>query len=173
MNNASIFVVIVMYSSRNSSSRPLYSVVNSVVHPMIHCTVCMKLVGLFSYSLLRPFWTRWQSAIKMQVAHDVQVVKHKNKNQQFSLYFRRFEKAFLRKKVVKILVDFGFWLAGRWGTAKNEKLHAENTKKCHILKIAKKIIPKYRIFMVSGFKNGKILYDILALYLHSVWKVAC
>ena len=44
----------------------------------------------------------------MQVAHDVQVVKHKNKNQQFSLYFRRFEKAFLRKKVVKILVDFGF-----------------------------------------------------------------
>ena len=48
MNNASIFVVIVMYSSRNSSSRPLYSVVNSVVHhPMIHCTVYMKLVGLF------------------------------------------------------------------------------------------------------------------------------
>ena len=47
MYNASIFVVIVMYSSRNSSSRPLYSVVNSVVHPMIHCTVCMKLVGLF------------------------------------------------------------------------------------------------------------------------------
>ena len=48
-NNASIFVliVIVMYSSRNSSSRPFYSVVNSVVHPIIHCAACMKLVGLF------------------------------------------------------------------------------------------------------------------------------
>ena len=44
----------------------------------------------------------------MQVAHDVQVIRRKNKNQQFNLYFRRFEKAFLRKKVVKILVDSGF-----------------------------------------------------------------
>ena len=44
----------------------------------------------------------------MQVAHDVQVFKKENKNQQFSFYFRRFEKAFLRKNVVKILVDFGF-----------------------------------------------------------------
>ena len=53
--NASIFLVIVMHSSRNSSSRPLYSVVNSVVHTMIHSTVCMKLVGIFLYSLLGPF----------------------------------------------------------------------------------------------------------------------
>ena len=44
----------------------------------------------------------------MQVAHDSQVVKYENQNQQFSLYFRRFEKAFLRKNVMKILVDFGF-----------------------------------------------------------------
>ena len=44
----------------------------------------------------------------MQVAHDGQVVKYENKNQQFSLYFRRFEKAFLRKKVVKTPVDSGF-----------------------------------------------------------------
>ena len=55
MNNASIFVVIVMYSSRNSRSRPLYSVVNSVVHPMIHCTVCMKLVGLFFVQFITAF----------------------------------------------------------------------------------------------------------------------
>ena len=57
MSNASIFVVLViaMHSSRNSSSRPLYSVVNSVVHPMIHCAVCMKLVGLFFVQFIKAF----------------------------------------------------------------------------------------------------------------------
>ena len=44
---ASIFVVIVMYSSRKSSSSPLYSVVNSAVHHNIHSTVCVKLAGYF------------------------------------------------------------------------------------------------------------------------------
>ena len=44
----------------------------------------------------------------MQVAHDGQVVKYENKNQQFSLYLRRFEKAFFRKKVVKTPVYSGF-----------------------------------------------------------------
>ena len=102
MNNASIFVVIVMYSSRNSSSRPLYSVVNSAVHPMIHCTVCMKLVGLFCTIYYGLFERAENMQIKMQVAHDGPVVKRENKNRQFSLYFDRFEKAFLRKKVVKI-----------------------------------------------------------------------
>ena len=45
--NALILVVMVMHGSRNSSSRPLYSVVNFVVHTMIHSAVCMKLVGIF------------------------------------------------------------------------------------------------------------------------------
>ena len=65
----------------------------------------------------------------MQVAHDGQVLKYENKNQHFSLNFRRFEKAFFRKKVVKIPICSGFQPAGCWGRAKNEKLHAENKKK--------------------------------------------
>ena len=44
--NALILVIMVMHGSRNSSSRALYSVVNSVVHTMIHSAVCMKLVGI-------------------------------------------------------------------------------------------------------------------------------
>ena len=44
--NALILVVMVMHGSRNSSGRALYSVVNSVVHTMIHSAVCMKLVGI-------------------------------------------------------------------------------------------------------------------------------
>ena len=44
----------------------------------------------------------------MQGAHDGQVVKYENKNQQFSFNFRRFEKAFLCKKVVEKPVDSGF-----------------------------------------------------------------
>ena len=45
MNKASIFVVIVMYSSRNSSSRPLYSVVNSAVHPRIQVASSLYEMG--------------------------------------------------------------------------------------------------------------------------------
>ena len=44
----------------------------------------------------------------MQVAHDGQVLKYENKNQQFSFNFRRFEKAFFRKKIVKTPVYSGF-----------------------------------------------------------------
>ena len=45
--NALILVVMVMHGSRNSSSRALYSVVNSVVHTMINSAVCTKLVDIF------------------------------------------------------------------------------------------------------------------------------
>ena len=43
----------------------------------------------------------------MRVAHDDQVVKHENQNQQFSLYFSRFEIDLFTQKGVKIPVDSG------------------------------------------------------------------
>ena len=44
--NALILLAMAMHGSPNSSRRALYSVVNSVVHTMIHSAVCMKLVGI-------------------------------------------------------------------------------------------------------------------------------
>ena len=77
----------------------------------------------------------------MRVAHDGQVVKYENQNQnkQFSLYSRRFEKGLFTQKSSENTSRF--WLLNSWplGRAKNGKLHAENTKKCHFLKMAKKM----------------------------------
>ena len=55
----------------------------------------------------------------MQVAHDGQVVKYENKNQQFSLYFRRFEKALLRKKISENTSIF--WILTGWPLGKGKK----------------------------------------------------
>ena len=105
MNKASIFVVIVMYSSRNSSSRPLYSVVNSAVHPTIQVASSLyEIGGSFFVQFTTAFLGALKYAIKMQVAHDGPVEKRENKNRKFSLYFHRFEKGVFTQKSIEYTI---------------------------------------------------------------------
>ena len=55
----------------------------------------------------------------MQVAHDGQVVKHENKNQQFSLYFRRFEKGLFTQKISENTSRL--WLLTGWPLGEGKK----------------------------------------------------
>ena len=129
----------------------------------------MKLVSLVLYSLLRPFWTRWKYAIKMQVANDGQE-KRENKNRQFSLYFQWFERLFTHKSSGN---TSRFSLLTGWplGEQKNRKSHAEN-KSVIFWKWQKNKSKIWYLSKFSVFRNGKI-YTIFWHFIYTLFEVAC
>ena len=74
----------------------------------------------------------------MQVAHDDQVVKYENKNQQFSFYFGQFEKSLFMQKGSENTSKFRFLAGWLLGERKKSKIAREKHEKVSFSENSKK-----------------------------------